>query len=237
MKEIIRVEELHKSYGKKKVLKGINFSVNEGEIVGVVGPNGTGKTTLLEILMTLRTFDSGNIKIGGLDIIKDIDKIRRRIGIILQEGGMYAYIKVKEAIDLFGSFYNVSKEEKEKIIRDFELEPYLNTKFSKLSGGWKQRCLLAIAFIFNPDIVFLDEPTTGLDPKASKILWEKIKDNSSTNKTILLSTHSMEEIDKYCDRVIILSNGEIAAFDSPKNLKSKYNKNYFEEVYFHFIEH
>ena len=236
MNEIIKVKNLHKSYGKKQVLNGINFTIKQGEIIGVVGPNGTGKTTLLEILMTLKKFQNGSIEIMSQDIVKDIDKIRSQVGIILQEGGMYNYMKLKEALDLFASFYGVGKETVDKIIKQFELEPHLNTKFCKMSGGWKQRCLLAVAFIHDPKLIFLDEPTTGLDPKASMILWQQIKGAKSKNRTILLSTHSMEEIDKYCDRVLILKDGIIQAFDTPENLKKQHNKQYFNDVYFKYIE-
>jgi len=232
----IKVDNLHKSYGKKEVLKGISFSINEGEVVGIVGPNGTGKTTLLEILMTLRKFDSGTVEVLGFQIPEEIDDVRAIIGIILQEGGMYAYIKLKEALDLFGSFYNIKRSKIDELISEFELEPSLNTKFNKLSGGWRQRFLLAIAFLHDPELVFLDEPTTGLDPKATQILWNKILKGKESKKTIILSTHSMEEIDKYCDRVIILKDGKIVANDSPTVLKEKLGKQYFDRVYFHYIE-
>ncbi|QIB27456.1 ABC transporter ATP-binding protein [Caloranaerobacter azorensis] len=234
--KIVKVENLYKSYGSNKVLKDVSFEIEEGEIVGIVGPNGTGKTTLLEILMTLRKYDEGEVEVLGAALPEKADFVRSQIGVIFQEGGMYAYIKVKEALDLFASFYSLGKDRIDEIVEEFELHQYLNVKFHKLSGGWKQRCLLAIAFLHNPKLIFLDEPTTGLDPKAAQILWNKIKGIKDDNRTILLTTHSMEEIDQYCDRVIILKDGMIVADDNPENLKMKLDKKYFNEVYFSYVE-
>lgn len=235
---IINVKNITKKYGEKTVLNDISFQIPAGETVAVVGPNGTGKTTLLEILMTIRKVDNGTVKILGKDAgeQKSVDIIRSKIGVMLQEGGMYNYIKLKEALDLFASFYNVGREKIEKLIEYFELEPYLNTKYEKLSGGWKQRFLLAIAFLHDPDLIFLDEPTTGLDPKATKLVWDKIKGGENVKKTILVSTHSMEEVDKYCDRVIVLNKGKIVENDSPMNIKNKLNVGYFADAYFMLVE-
>lgn len=233
---LVSVKDLHKSYGAKEVLKGINFEINKGEIVAIVGPNGTGKTTTLEILMTLRKFDKGEVKILGVSIPEKTNYVRSRIGVVLQEGGMYNYMKIKEALDLFGSFYGVNQTRINEIVKEFELEPYMNTKFCKLSGGWKQRCLLAITFLHEPELIFLDEPTTGLDPRAAKIVWDKINSVKSKNCTIILTTHSMEEIDKFCDRAIILNEGVVVADDSPSKLKAKMNREYFNDVYFDFVE-
>lgn len=138
--------------------------------------------------MTLRKCDSGTLEIPGrsIDQQKNVDAIRAKIGVMLQEGGMYSFIKLKEALDLFASFYNIGKEKIRQLIEFFELEPYLNTKYQKLPGGWKQRFLLAIAFLHDPDLLFLDEPTTGLDPKATKLVWAKIKgvDEKKNNSRI-----------------------------------------------------
>ena len=144
--------------------------------------------------------------------------------------------KLKEALDLFASFYSVGKEKINRLVEYFELQPYLNSKYEKLSGGWKQRFLLAIAFLHDPDLVFLDEPTTGLDPKATQLVWEKIRGGVEKNKTILLSTHSMEEVDKFCDRVIVLNKGKIAANDSPANIKKALGVEFFSDAYFKLVE-
>ena len=209
---VIRVDDLSKKYGEKIVLQNVNFQIPRGETVAVVGPNGTGKTTLLEILMTLRKCDSGTVEILGhsLKEQKNVDAIR-------------------------ASFYDVGNEKIRNLIEFFELEPYLNTKYAKLSSGWKQRFLLAIAFLHDPDLLFLDEPTTGLDPKATQLVWKKIK-SGNENKTILVSTHSMEEVDKFCDRVIVLNRGGIIANDSPANIKNQLGVSFFTEAYFMLIK-
>ena len=238
MNYIIDVQDIVKAYGEKTVLDHIGFRIPAGETVAVVGPNGTGKTTLLEILMTLRKVDSGSVSILGKNANeqKAVDEIRGRIGVMLQEGGMYSYIKLKEALDLFAAFYSVGPDKIGQLVEYFELQPYLNTKYEKLSGGWKQRFLLAIAFLHDPDLVFLDEPTTGLDPKATQLVWEKIRGGVEKNKTILLSTHSMEEVDKFCDRVIVLSKGKIMANDSPAAIKDMLKVDYFSDAYFRLVE-
>ena len=236
--DIINVQNLTKAYGARTVLDRLSFQIPEGETVAVVGPNGTGKTTMLEILMTLRKPDSGSVTILGKDLAEQraADEIRGKIGVMLQEGGMYLYIKLKEALDLFASFYNVSREKIRELVDYFELEPYLNTKYHKLSGGWKQRFLLAIAFLHDPDLIFLDEPTTGLDPKATRLVWEKIRGGSQKDKTVLVSTHSMEEVDKYCDRVIVLNGGKIVENDTPARIREKLHVDYFFDAYFKLIE-
>ena len=235
---LINVRNVYKSYGEKKVLKNVSFEINKGEVAAIIGPNGTGKTTMMEIMMTLRKADNGEIEIMGKNISEErsIDTIRSELGVIFQEGGMYNYMKLKEALDLFASFYNVSKDKVKHLIEEFDLEPYMNTKYHKMSGGWKQRFLLAIAFLHDPELLFLDEPTTGLDPKAAQTLWNNIKGTKDENRTIVLTTHSMEEIERYCDRVIVLKAGEVVANDSPRNLIKKYKKEFFTDVYFHLVE-
>lgn len=235
---VINVQNISKRYGEKTVLDNICFQIPTGETVAIVGPNGTGKTTLLEILMTLRKVDSGSVSILGKDAgeQKNVDDIRSKIGVMLQEGGMYNYIKLKEALDLFASFYSVGKEKIDKLVEYFELKPYLNSKFEKLSGGWKQKFLLAIAFLQDPHLIFLDEPTTGLDPKATQLVWDKIKGGEQKDKTILVSTHSMEEVDKYCDRVIVLNQGKIIANDTPAKIKEKLHVDFFSDAYFMLVE-
>lgn len=231
---IIDVQNLHKSYGKKKVLNDMSFTIVENEIIAILGPNGVGKTTLLEILMTLKNWDSGEVTIHGLDIKNkgNLHKVRSNIGVVFQEGGMYAYLKIIEILDLFASFHDVSQHRIEEIIRMFSLESHLHVKYERLSGGWKKRTLLACAFLNKPKVLFLDEPTTGLDPEATDDLWKSIELAKNEGATVLLSTHSLEEVDMYADYVFILNSGEIAEQGPPKELKEKYNALYFKEVYF-----
>ncbi|MFD1739716.1 ABC transporter ATP-binding protein [Bacillus salitolerans] len=229
---------LSKSYNGKKVLDNLSFRIEENEIVAMVGPNGAGKTTLLEVLMTLRNYDQGVVQVLGHNLKNELEvqKVRSKIGVVFQEGGMYAYLKIREVLDLFAGFYGASKEDVQKIVSLFSLDSHLNEKYEKLSGGWKQRTLLAISFLNKPSLIFLDEPTTGLDPQATHDLWEVIKLSKQQGTSILLSTHSLEEIDMYCDRVMILSDQRIQEFDSPTNLKSKYGSQYFKEVYFQIVK-
>ena len=231
---MIKVVDLEKRYGQKSILKKISFSVNKNEIIAILGANGAGKTTLLEILMTLKKWNSGEIYIDNLDLSKEsnLNSVRSNIGVVFQEGGMYAYLKIYEILDLFAAFNNVSVAGVQEVVKKFELSSHLNVKYEKLSGGWKKRVLLACAFLNIPDILMLDEPTTGLDPHATDQLWNIIKEFKDDGRTILLSTHSLEEVDMYADKVIILKDGIISEYDSPEKLKQKYQVQFFKEAYF-----
>ena len=231
---MIKVVDLEKRYGQKSILKKISCGVNKNEMIAILGPNGAGKTTLLEILMTLKKWNSGEIYIDNLDLSKEsnLNSVRSNIGVVFQEGGMYAYLKIYEILDLFAAFNNVSVAGVQEVVKKFELSSHLNVKYEKLSGGWKKRVLLACAFLNIPDILMLDEPTTGLDPHATDQLWNIIKEFKDDGRTILLSTHSLEEVDMYADKVIILKDGIISEYDSPEKLKQKYQVQFFKEAYF-----
>jgi ABC-2 type transport system ATP-binding protein len=235
---ILTVNNLKKSYGTKHVLKGITFDVTENKILAVMGPNGVGKTTLLETLMTLKKWDSGEVSVLGMDLKKsaNLSKIRSNIGVVFQEGGMYAYLKIKEILDLFASFHTISRERVNEVVTTFSLESHLDVKFEKLSGGWKKRTLLACAFLNSPKLLFLDEPTTGLDPEATNDLWESIQIAKEQGATIILSTHSLEEVDLYADEVLILNDGRIVEQGKPRALKTKHQTLYFKEAYFNIIK-
>ncbi|MHC9532745.1 ABC transporter ATP-binding protein [Dellaglioa sp. L3N] len=218
----VRVEKLEKSYGKKKILKGIDFTAEKGEIIGVIGKNGAGKSTFLEILMTIKDFDDGKVIVFG-ENLKEINqaklrKIKNNISAVLQPTQFYKKLKVKELLDLFRSYYG-GKVNINEIIEEFELGEQLNTFFDNLSGGWKQRVSLAIAFLSKPSLIILDEPTTGLDPYMRNLLWENITNYIKKNdSTIILSTHYMDEIEMYCDKVLFLNNGVNEVFDTPENI-------------------
>jgi ABC-2 type transport system ATP-binding protein len=218
MKEIvIELENIRKSYGNVKAVDGISLRVNKGEVLGIIGANGAGKSTTLEIMMGLRTPESGSVKVLGLDIMDGSYDIKQKIGIQLQQTALYDRIKVKEALELFSSYYD-KKRDLQEIIQALGLEPYLNKYVKNLSGGWQQRTSLALALVNDPEIIFLDEPTTGLDPQARLELWNCINRFRAEGKTIILSTHYMDEAQRHCDRIAIIKKGHLVACDQPKNL-------------------
>jgi ABC-2 type transport system ATP-binding protein len=216
----IQVENLHKKYGNHFAVQGVSFDVAQGEIFGIVGPNGAGKTTTIEIMEGLRRRDSGQVRILGMDPEQDPYELRQRIGVQLQSTSIQERLKVKEAIGLFASFYR-KRGDVPRIIRSLGLEERMNTFFKDLSGGWKQRVTLALAAIHDPEIIFLDEPSTGLDPQARRELWDLIRGLRDEGKTIVVTTHYMEEAEKLCDRVAIFSKGRLAGLDTPHRLVSR----------------
>ncbi|RKX71444.1 ABC transporter ATP-binding protein [candidate division TA06 bacterium] len=222
MPNIIEVNNLHKSYGKLKAVDGISFDVKRGEIFGIVGPNGAGKTTTIECIEGLRNFDRGEISVLNLNLIKDRIDLRNRVGMQLQESSLPARLKVWEIIDLYASFYNKSINQK-GLLEKFGLVEKKNNYFSKLSGGQKQRLFIILALLNDPDVIFLDEITTGLDPQARRAMWEIMLGIKNSGKTILLTTHFMEEAEYLCDRVAIIDNGHIIALDTTENLIKNLN--------------
>ena len=221
MSTAISIENLHKRYKNKHAVRGVSFNVKQGEIFGILGPNGAGKTTTIEMMEGLRKRDSGSIQILGLDPEKNSFELRQRIGIQFQSTSIQEKLKVKEAITLFASFYP-NQADVAHIVKSLGLEPYLNKYFKDLSGGWKQRLTLALAAIHDPDIIFLDEPSTGLDPQSRRELWDLILQFRDSGKTIVLTTHYMEEAERLCDRVAMFNNGQIIALDTPKNLVTRF---------------
>ena len=212
---IVEVHNLEKAYGSNQVLKGVNFQARAGEIIGVIGKNGAGKSTFLEILMTIKEYDQGHVVLFQKDIQKNnLDGIRKQISVVLQPTQFYKTLKVEELLKLFKAYYQ-SNVEIHQIITDFQLEPHRKKYFDKLSGGWKQIVSLAIAFLSNPKLLILDEPTTGLDPHMRNMLWTYITDyNTRTGGTVILTTHNMEEIEMYCDKVMLINNGINEVFDT-----------------------
>lgn len=218
----VQVENLQKSYGKNKVLKGINFTAKKGEIIGIIGKNGAGKSTFLETLMTIKDYDAGKVVVLGEDLnnidSKLLEKLKGNISAVLQPSQFYKKLKVKELLDIFNAYYG-GKANLDEIIEEFELEEHLNTYFDNLSGGWKQKVSVAIAFSSKPKIIILDEPTTGLDPHMRNVLWENItKYIKKNDSTVILSTHYMDEIEMYCHKVLLINNGVNEVFDTPENI-------------------
>ncbi|WP_338452654.1 ABC transporter ATP-binding protein [Niallia oryzisoli] len=231
---VIELNQIVKSYGAVKAVDGISFKVYRGEVFGIIGANGAGKSTTLEIMMGLRQPDSGDVRVLDMDITDEADEIKQRIGIQLQQTSLYDRIKVKEALELFRSYYDKKRDLKE-IIDTIGLEPYLNKYVKNLSGGWKQRTSLALALINDPEIIFLDEPTTGLDPQARRELWACINNYRMEGKTIILSTHYMEEVQRHCDRMAIIKKGKLVSCDRPSRLiDSLDHAGTMEDVYLHY---
>jgi len=216
-KSVIGVDKLRKVYGQIVAVDVVSFEVFDGEIFGMVGPNAAGKTTTIECVEGLRRQDSGQIKVLGLDPQRDAYALRERIGVQLQTAVLPQHIKVWEACDLFSSFYPRSTDW-EVLLEKLGLAETRNLFFDKLSGGQKQRVFVALALVNDPELVFLDELTTGLDPRARHAIWDLIRDIRKGGKTVFLTTHFMEEAERLCDRVAIIDHGRIVALDSPENL-------------------
>lgn len=211
---IIKVENLVKKYGDFEAVKGISFEVQEGEIFGLLGPNGAGKTTTLEIIETLRKKTSGTVTVAGLDLDKDPQLIKNIIGVQLQAAGYYPNLSLKQIIDLFSGLYNRNVDALE-LLDTVNLRDKAKSKFKQLSGGQKQRFSIATTLINQPRVIFLDEPTTGLDPQARRNLWELIKQLRNNGATVVLTTHYMDEAEELCERVAIVDNGQIIDLNTP----------------------
>ena len=214
---VVEVRELRKVYGPIVAVDGISFSVAENEVFGLVGPNGAGKTTTIECLEGLRDRDGGAVSVLGLDPGDAGADLRRRIGVQLQESSLFDRIRVQEALDLFASFYPQSIDWR-PLIAQLGLGERLKAPFVKLSGGQKQRLFIALALVNDPEVVFLDELSTGLDPQARRTMWDLVRSLRDKGKTVFLSTHFMEEAERLCDRVAIMDQGKIVALDTPENL-------------------
>lgn len=218
MKEVmIKVNDLHKKYGSFEAVKGISFEVLKGEIFGLLGPNGAGKSTTLEIIETLREKTSGTITVDGFDLDKEPNEIKKIIGVQLQTSGYYPNLNLTELIVLFSGLYNQSVDPLELLDR-VNLREKAKAKYKELSGGQKQRFSIATTLINQPRIIFLDEPTTGLDPQARRSLWELIRTIRDKGTTVIITTHYMDEAEVLCDRVAIIDSGKIIALDSPDKL-------------------
>jgi ABC-2 type transport system ATP-binding protein len=214
---IVDVQDLRKQYGSFEAVKGISFQVKKGEIFGLLGPNGAGKSTTLEIMETLREKSGGTVLIDGLDIDKDKDQIKMIIGVQLQTSGFYPGLTLLELIRLFSGLYQIETDAIE-LLKKVNLEDKAQAKYKEMSGGQKQRFAIATTLINHPKLIFLDEPSTGLDPQARRNLWDMIKGIRDTGTTVIITTHYMDEAEYLCDRVAIMEAGRIIALDSPDAL-------------------
>jgi ABC-2 type transport system ATP-binding protein len=214
---IVKVEDLHKSYSGREVVKGISFEVEKGETFGILGPNGAGKTTTLEMIETLRTIDKGKVYVNGIDVARDSQKVKYTIGVQTQSTAFMDKVKLTELLEQQAAAYG-EKVDTLALLKEVNLEEKATSYIENLSGGQKQRFSIAAALVHRPKVFFLDEPTTGLDPQARRRLWDLIKKVKKQGTTVILTTHYMEEAEELCQRVAIMDEGRIVAMDSPGKL-------------------
>ncbi len=222
MRPVIEVSAIRKTYGRTVAVDEASFTVNEGEIFGLIGPNGAGKTTTMECIEGLRKPDCGAISVLGLDPFRQVYKLQERIGVQLQQAQLQKRIKVWEAVDLWASLYRKKKVNAERLLEQLGLSDKRGAWFMNLSGGQKQRLFIALALINDPEVVFLDELTTGLDPQARRAIWDLVRDIRVQGKTVFLTTHLMEEAERLCDRVAIIEAGRIIDMDTPERLVARH---------------
>ncbi len=217
MKTALRVTNLEKTYDGKQVVKGISFEVKHGEIFGILGPNGAGKTTTLEMIEALRPIDGGSVVLEGIDVGEQPQQVKEIIGLQLQSSDFYDRMKLKELINMFASFYGTAVDPMQ-LLEEVELVEKADSYVETLSGGQRQRFSIAVALVNAPKVLFLDEPTTGLDPQSRRHLWSLISGIKKKGITVIITTHYMDEAELLCDRVAVMEAGKIIALDSPQNL-------------------
>jgi ABC-2 type transport system ATP-binding protein len=219
---VIQVSGVRKTYGATVAVDDVSFEVNDGEIFGLIGPNGAGKTTTMECIEGLRTPDRGTISVLGLDPFRHVYQLQDRIGVQLQQAQLQKRIKVWEAVDLWASLYQKKTLDGKLLLQQLGLTDKRDAWFMNLSGGQKQRLFIALALINDPEVVFLDELTTGLDPQSRRAIWDLVRGIRARGKTVFLTTHLMEEAERLCDRVAIIEHGRIIDIDSPERLVDRH---------------
>ncbi|ATO13278.1 ABC transporter ATP-binding protein [Micromonospora sp. WMMA1998] len=217
---VIEVEHLHKRYGDTVAVDDVSFTVEQGEIFGVLGRNGAGKTTTVECVQGLRRADRGTVRVLGLDPVRDRTEVRQRVGAQLQESQLPDKLRVREALDLYRSFYR-NRADIDELLADLGLAEQRDTAFHKLSGGQKQRLSVALALVGRPEIAILDELTTGLDPKGRRDTWDLVERIRDRGVTVVLVTHFMAEAERLCDRLAVIDAGRVVAIDTPSGLMSR----------------
>ena len=217
---IIQLRDVVKRYGGFTAVNGIDLEVYQGEIFGILGPNGAGKTTTLEMIEGLREPDGGSIMLNGFDAVKQVDEVRKIIGVQLQSTSLFPFLSAQELMELFGHFYGVDdpKRRAAELLASVNLADKAGNRMEQLSGGQQQRLSIALALVNTPIVTFLDEPTTGLDPHARRNLWKTILDVRASGSTVVLTTHYMDEAEQLCDRIAIMDGGEVIACDTPDAL-------------------
>ena len=219
---VIQVSAIRKTYGKTVAVDEVSFDVSDGEIFGLIGPNGAGKSTTMECVEGIRTPDRGSITVLGLDPRRDVYELQERIGVQLQQAQLQKRVKVKEAMQLWASLYRKKPETGDQLLEQLGLAEKRDAWFMTLSGGQKQRLFIALALINDPEVVFLDELTTGLDPQARRAIWELVRGIRDRGKTVFLTTHLMEEAERLCDRVAVIEHGRIIDIDAPQRLVDRH---------------
>jgi ABC-2 type transport system ATP-binding protein len=217
MAAVISVTDLHRSYGKVDAVRGVSFSVEIGQVFGLLGPNGAGKTTILETLEGLRPVQRGEVVVNGIDVAKEPYKVRGRVGVQLQQAAFFDQLTLEQLLQLFGELYGTSADTA-ALLDLVGLGDRAKSLAKKLSGGQRQRFSIAVALVNDPSVVFLDEPTSGLDPQARRRLWDIVRSLRGRGRTVVLTTHYIEEAEALCDQVGILDEGKLIALDSPRNL-------------------
>ncbi len=237
---LLRINNIKKRYGNHEVLKGINLDIYSGEIISLLGINGAGKTTLSSIIATLHPATEGDIEYNGKSIYNDITSFRSKLGYCPQHPNLNPMLTLEQNLIFASHYYGVpaelAQQRIESLVSRFDLRPYLSQKASVLSGGFKQRFMIARSLIHQPEFIILDEPTVGLDPHIRRSLWDMIKDLKKDGMTVLLTTHYLDEAEKLSDRVCILDKGQIKLIDTPDNLMADFKQNNLEDVFIELLK-